>query len=215
MPGFHDPGHPLNRAFPRGSGLRIQPNREDEFDRLSHDRSAVHARALAFGDVVLALLIARRTGGVAPQPGRLRGAGRWVGRERELAPDRAKWPAKLNAFQAVTLAGLGWLVLACTGVPLTFGYEADLLSQAPLLFVVAGLVGCTGIGLVTRHGPKLIQSPGAQAVLPGIAAGLVAFAVWQGQGPVARYFYAGPCACVVTDRSEVSRLIRSCRQATA
>ncbi|WP_331729123.1 hypothetical protein OG592_43340 (plasmid) [Streptomyces avidinii] len=192
LPGFPNLGHPLNRAFPRGSGLRVQPDREDEFDQLSRDRFAVHARTLAFGDAVLALLVERRAGGTAPQPGRLRGAGRWVGRERELVPDRAKWPAKLNAFQTATLAGLGWLVLACTGLPLTFGYEADLLYRAPLLFVAAGLVACAGTGLIARHGPKLIKAPGPRAALPGIAAGLVAFVVWQGQGPVASYFFAGP-----------------------
>lgn len=121
LPGCPDPGHPLNRAFPRGSAIRIQPGRQAEFDQLSRDRFAVHTRALAFGDAVLALLVEHRSEGVAPQLGRLRGAGRWVSREQQLVSDRAKWLAKLNAYQAATLAALGWLVLACTGLPLTFG----------------------------------------------------------------------------------------------
>ncbi|MET9659020.1 hypothetical protein [Streptomyces sp. NPDC006510] len=75
-----------------------------------------------------------------------------------------------------------------------FGREADLLSHAPLLLLAAGLVACAGIGLIARHGPKLIKAPGRWAALPGIAAGLVAFAVWQGQGPVAGYYFAHPCA---------------------
>lgn len=115
-----------------------------------------------------------------------------MGRERQLVPDRAKWPAKLNVYQGVTLAGLGWLVLACTGLPLTFGKEADLLSHALLLFMAAGLIACTGIGLVIRYGPKLIKGPGFGAAVPGIAAGLIALVVWQGQGPVASYYFAGP-----------------------
>ncbi len=192
LPGFPDPGHPINRAFPRGSGMRIQPGREAEFTRLSSDRFAVHTRAVAFGDAVLALLVEHRAGGVAPQPGRLRGAGRWVGREQQLVPDRAKWPAKLDVFQTVTLAGLGWLVLACTGLPLTFGQRADLGSHFALLFAAAGLIACTGTGLIVRHGPKLITAPGPRAVVPGLVAGLMAFVVWQGQGPVAEYYFAGP-----------------------
>ncbi|MFE0774307.1 hypothetical protein [Streptomyces sp. NPDC058861] len=194
LPGLPDPGHPLNRAFPRGgaSGLRIQPGRETEFDQLCTDRAAVHTRAVAFGDAVLALLVEHRAAGVSPPPGRLRGAGRWVGRERQLVPDRAKWPAKLNGFQGATVAGLGWLVLACTGLPLTFGQRADLLSHYPLLLLAAGLVASTGIALVHRHGPKLITAPGPRAVLPGIAAAVIAFVVWQGQGPVADYYFAGP-----------------------
>ncbi|MBT1184764.1 hypothetical protein HET69_12150 [Streptomyces sp. CJ_13] len=182
----------MNRAFPQGSGTRIQPDRQEEFNQLSRDRSEVHIRARAFGDAVLALLVEDRAGGIAPQPGRLRGAGRWVGREQQLVPDRAKWPSKLNVYQGVTLAGLAWLVLACTGLPLTFGMEADLLSHAKLLFMAAGLIGCAGIGLVARHGPKLVKAPGLGAAVPGIAAGLIAFVVWQGQGPVASYFFAGP-----------------------
>ncbi|WP_331736135.1 hypothetical protein OG605_39005 (plasmid) [Streptomyces xanthophaeus] len=192
LPGFPDPGHFLNRAFPQGSGTRIQPDRLEEFNQLSRDRFEVHIRARAFGDAVLALLVEDRAGGVVPQPGRLRGAGRWVGREQQLVLDRAKWPAKLNFYQGVTLAGLGWLVLACTGLPLTFGMEADLLSHALLLFMAAGLIGCAGIGLVARYGPKLVKAPGLGAAVPGIAAGLIAFVVWQGQGPVASYFFAGP-----------------------
>ncbi|MFF8535930.1 hypothetical protein ACF07B_28920 [Streptomyces sp. NPDC015532] len=192
LPGFPDPGHPLNRAFPRGSGMRIQPGREAEFTRLSSDRFAVLTRAVAFGDAVLALLVEHRAGGVAPQPGRLRGAGRWVGREQQLVPHRVKWPAKLSVFQAATLAGLGWLVLACTGLPLTFGQRADLGTYFTLLFVAASLIACTGTGLIVRHGPKLIAAPGPRAVVPGLVAGLMAFVVWQGQGPVAEYYFAGP-----------------------
>ncbi|WP_407842063.1 hypothetical protein ACE1OC_42685 (plasmid) [Streptomyces sp. DSM 116496] len=192
LPGFPDPGHFLNRAFPKGDGFRIQPGREEEFDRLSHDRSAVHTRARAFGDAVLALLVEQRAGSVAPQPGRLRGAGRWVGREQQLVPDRAKWPAKLNAYQAVAMAGLGWLVLVCTALPLTFGKEADLLSHALLLFLAAALIACASVGLMVRYGPKLINAPGPRAAVPGIAAGLIALVVWQGQGPIASHYFAGP-----------------------
>ncbi|MEU5137116.1 hypothetical protein [Streptomyces californicus] len=192
MPGFPDPGHIVNRAFPRGSGRRIRPDRREEFNRLWSERSAVHTRARAFGDAVLALLVEDRMGGVAPQPGRLRGAGRWVRRERHLVPDRTKWPTKLNAYQAVALAGLAWLVLACTGLPLTFGKKADLLSHAPLLLLAACLIACTGIGLIIRHGPKMIKVPGIGAAVPGIAAALAAIVLWQGQGPVASYFFAGP-----------------------
>lgn len=194
LPGFPDPGHPLNRAFPRGgaTGMRVQPAREAEFNQLSTDRSAVHARALAFGDAVLALLVEHRAEGVPPESGHLRGAGRWVGREQQMVPNRAKWPAKLNGYQATTLAGLGWLVLACTGLPLTFGQRADLLSHYTLLVLAAGLIACTGTALVYRHGPKLITVPGPRAALPGIAAAVIAFTVWQGQEPVADYYFAGP-----------------------
>lgn len=194
LPGFPDPGHPLNRAFPRGgaTGMRIQPGREAEFNELSSDRSAVHARALAFGDAVLALLVEHRAEGASPESGRLRGAGRWVGREQQLVPDRAKWPAKLNGYQGATLAGLGWLVLACTGLPLTFGQRADLLSHYTLLFLAAGVIACTGTALIYRHGPKLITTPGPRAAVPGIVAAVLAFTVWQGQGPTADYFFAGP-----------------------
>ncbi|MGD1220588.1 hypothetical protein AB9Q10_19410 [Streptomyces krungchingensis] len=194
LPGLPDPGHPLNRAFPLGgaTGTRIQPGREAEFNQLSTDRSAVHARALAFGDAVLALLVEHRAEGVSPESGRLRGAGRWVGREQQLVPDRAKWPAKLNAYQGATLAGLGWLVLACTALPLTFGTRAHLLSHYTLLFLAAGLIACTGTALIYRHGPKLLTAPGPQALFPGIAAAVIAFTVGQGQGPVADYYFAGP-----------------------
>ncbi|WP_435057677.1 hypothetical protein [Streptomyces sp. bgisy060] len=194
LPGFPDPGHPLNRAFPRGgaTGTRIQPGREAEFNELSTDRSAVPARALAFGDAVLALLVEHRAQGVAPESGRLRGAGRWVGREEQLVPDRAKWPAKLNAYQGATLAGLGWLVLACTGLPLTFGQRAHLFSHYTLLFMAAGFIACTGTALIYRHGPKLINAPGPRSLFPGIAAAVLALTVWQGQGTVADYYFAGP-----------------------
>ncbi|MFI6118034.1 hypothetical protein [Kitasatospora sp. NPDC051164] len=194
LPGLPDPGHPLNRAFPRSgaTGMRVQPGREDEFAQLRTDRFAVHARALAFGDAVLALLIEHRAEGVSPEPGRLRGAGRWVGREQQLVPDTTKWPTKLNGYQGATLAALSWLVLACTGLPLTFGQRADLLSHYMQLFLAAGLIACTGIALVYRHGPKLITAPGPRAALPGLAAAVLAFTVWQGQGPVADYYFAGP-----------------------
>ncbi|MER6196063.1 hypothetical protein ABT234_01610 [Streptomyces sp. NPDC001586] len=102
LPGLPDPGHPLNRVFPRGRGIRVQPGRQAEFDQLRTDQFAVHTRALAFGDTVLALLVEHRTEGTAPQPGRLRGAGRWVGREQQLVPDRTKWPAKLPKDQHST-----------------------------------------------------------------------------------------------------------------
>ncbi|MEU7072899.1 hypothetical protein AB0B30_27590 [Streptomyces narbonensis] len=194
LPGLPDPGHPLNRAFPRSgaTGMRVQPGREEEFHQLHTDRFAVHARALAFGDAVLALLVEYRAEGVLPEAGRLRGAGRWVRREQQLVPRVAKWPTRLNGYQGMTLAALGWLVLACTGLPLTFGQRADLFSHYTLLFLAAGVIGGTGIALVYRHAPKLITAPGPRAVLPGIAAAALAFTVWQGQGPVADYYFAGP-----------------------
>ncbi|MFD6967202.1 hypothetical protein [Streptomyces sp. NPDC059949] len=192
LPGFPDPGHPLNRAFPQSHGMRIQPARLAEFDQLMDDRYAVHKRAIAFGDAVVALLVAHRLDGVTPQAGRLRGAGRWVAREEALAPRRPKWPAKLNVFQMATLAGASWLVLACAGLPLTFGIRADLLSHGAWLFTPAILIACTGVGIISRYMPKLIQAPGPRAAVPGIAAGLVALVVWQGQAPLAEHFFAGP-----------------------
>jgi hypothetical protein len=152
----------------------------------------VHTRALAFGDAVLNLLVERRADGVAPPPGHLRGVGRWAGREQQLVADRVKWPAKLNFFQAATVAGLGWLVLACTGLPLTFGQRTAPLSHHTLLFLAASLIACTGTALIYRHGPKLITAPGPRAAVPGIAAAVIAFTVWQSQGPVADYYFAGP-----------------------
>lgn len=83
-------------------------------------------------------------------------------------------------------------MLACTGLPLAFGKEADLLSHALLLFLAAALIACAGVGLVVRYGPKLINVPGPRAAVPGIAAGLIALAVWQGQGPIASHYFAGP-----------------------
>lgn len=194
LPGFPDPGHPLNRAFPRGgaTGTRVQPGREAEFNELSSGRSAVHARVLAFGDAVLALLVERRAEGVLRTPGRLRGVGRWVGREEQLVPDRVKWPAKLNGYQGATLAGFGWLVYACAALPLTFGTRAHLMSHYTLLFLAAGLIACAGTALICRHGPKVITVPGPRALFPGIVAAVIAFAVSQYQGPVADYYFAGP-----------------------
>ncbi|MDX3537232.1 hypothetical protein PV721_23225 [Streptomyces sp. MB09-01] len=192
VPGFPDPGHPVNLTFAGGTGLRIQPARADEASRLKDDEFAVHHRALAFGDAVLDLLVEARLDGTRPQAGRLRGAGQWVGREEELVPARAAWPAKLNGFQAVTLAGLGLLVLACTALPLTFGKEADLFSHYTLLFAASGTLALAGTAIVHRTGPRLIQAPGLRAAAPGIASGLLALAVWQGQGPVADHFFAGP-----------------------
>ncbi|MFF8617904.1 hypothetical protein [Streptomyces sp. NPDC015350] len=193
LPGFPDPGHPLNRAFPRGgaTGVRIQHGREAEFNKLSSDRSAVYTRALTFGDAVLALLVEHRVEDVLPESGRLRGVGRWVGREQQLVPDRAKWPTKLDGYQGAALAEFGWLVLACTGIPLTFGQRADLLSHYTLLLLAAGLIACAGTALIYRHAPKLITA-GPRALFPGIVAAAVAFTVWQGQGPVADYYFAGP-----------------------
>ena len=193
LPGFPDPGHPLNRAFPRGRGTRIQPGREDEFNQLASDRFAVHRRARAFGDAVVALLVEHRAGGVLPQPGRVRGAGRWVGRERALVPLRPGWPAKLNVFQTATLAGLAWLVMACAALPLTFGMSAHLLlSHGTLLFLAAGAIAGLGLATAVRFGPKLLQAPGARAAAPGVVAAVAAFLVGHWQQPVADHFFAGP-----------------------
>lgn len=192
LPGFPDPGHPLNRAFPRGSGTRIRPDRIAEFNQLASDRFAVHERAITFGDVVLELLVEHRLDGATPQPGKVRGAGRWVAREAALVPHRPTWPAKLNAFQIATLAGLAWLVMACTALPLTFGQHADLLSHAKLLFLASGAIACLGFGIIYRFGPKLMQTPGARAAAPGVAAAMAALLVGQWQGPVADHFFAGP-----------------------
>ncbi|MFE3558357.1 hypothetical protein ACFXKW_26375 [Streptomyces sp. NPDC059193] len=192
LPGFPDPAHPLNRAFPQGSGIRIQPGRLDEFNQLWDDESAVHQRAIAFGDAALALLVESRLDGVTPQPGRLRGAGRWIAREEALVTHRPKWPARPTGFQIATLAGTAALVLACTGLPLTFGQHADLLPHYTWLFMTAALIACTGTGIILRYVPKLIQGPGPRAAAPGIAAALLALMVWQGQGPLAEHFFAGP-----------------------
>nr|MDT0519929.1 hypothetical protein [Streptomyces sp. DSM 41633] len=192
VPGFPDPGHPVNLTFAGGTGLRIQPVRAEEADRLKDDEFAVHRRALAFGDAVLDLLVEARLDGARPPAGRLRGAGQWVGREDDLLPTRTKWPAKLGGFQAVTLTGLGLLVLACAALPLTFGNRADLLSHYTLLFAASGAIALAGTAIVHRTGPRLIQAPGFKAAAPGIAAGLLAMVVWQGQGPVAEHLFAGP-----------------------
>ncbi|MEU6349947.1 hypothetical protein ABZ896_11535 [Streptomyces sp. NPDC047072] len=193
LPGFPDPGHPLNRAFPRGRGLRVQPDRIGEFNQLMRDRFAVHERAAAFGDAVLALLVEHHTDGVAPQAGRVRGAGRWVAREQALVPSRPTWPTKPNLFQIATLAGLAWLVMVVTALPLTFGLRADLLaSHGTLLILSAGAIACLGAGSIYRFGPQLIQAPGARAAVPGVVAALVALSAGQQQGPVADYFFAGP-----------------------
>lgn len=192
VPGFPDPGHPVNLNFAGGTGLRIQPARAEEASRLKDDEFAVHHRALAFGDAVLDLLVEARLDGTRPQAGRLRGAGQWVGRKEALVPARAAWPAKLNGFQAVTLAGLGLLVLACAALPMTFGKEADLFAHYTLLFGASGAVALAGTAIIHRTGPRMIQAPGLRAAAPGIAAGLLALAVWQGQGPVADHFFAGP-----------------------
>ncbi|MFE4206119.1 hypothetical protein ACFRSX_32625 [Streptomyces goshikiensis] len=192
VPGFPDPGHPVNLTFAGGTGLRIQPARAEEASQLKDDEFAVHHRALAFGDAVLDLLVDARLNGALPQAGRLRGAGRWLGREEDLVPARAAWPAKLNGFQAVTLAGLGLLVLACAALPLTFGKAADLFSHYSLLFAVSGTLALAGAAIAYRTGPRMIQAPGLRAAVPGIAAGLLALSVWQGQGPVADHFFAGP-----------------------
>ncbi|MFE9481185.1 hypothetical protein ACFYNM_21585 [Streptomyces spororaveus] len=190
VPGFPDPGHPVNLTFAGGTGLRIQPARAEEADRLKDDEFAVHRRALAFSDAVLDLLVEARLDGTRPLAGRLRGAGQWAGREDDLVPARTQWPAKLGGFQAVTLTGLGLLVLACAALPLTFGNRADL--QYPLLFAASGAIALAGTAIVHRTGPRLIQAPGFKAAAPGIAAGLLAIVVWQGQGPVAEHFFAGP-----------------------
>ncbi|MFI5987003.1 hypothetical protein ACIBEA_39835 [Streptomyces sp. NPDC051555] len=192
LPGFPDPAHRLNRAFPQGTGFRIQPGRLDEFDQLWDDESAVHQRAVTFGDEVLALLVELRLNGVTPPAGRLRGAGRWIAREEALVAHRPKWPAKLTGFQIASLAGTCWLVLACTGLPLTFGHHAGLLSHYTWLFMAAALIACTGTGIILRYLPKLIQGHGPRAAAPGIAAALLALVVWQGQGPLAEHFFAGP-----------------------
>ncbi|MFE5714530.1 hypothetical protein ACFQ7J_27420 [Streptomyces sp. NPDC056501] len=156
VPGFPDPGHPVNLNFAGGTGMRIQPARAEEASRLKDDEFAVHHRALAFGDAVLDLLVEARLDGTLPQAGRLRGAGQWVGREEDLIPARAQWPAKLGGLQAVTLTGLGLLVLAFTALPLTFGNQADLLSHhALLLFAASGTVALAGSAIIHRTGPRL------------------------------------------------------------
>ncbi|TGB15521.1 hypothetical protein [Streptomyces sp. MZ04] len=193
LPGFPDPGHPLNRAFPRGQGTRIRPDRIAAFNQLATDRASVHQRALAFGDAVLALLVEHRADGVRPQAGKLRGVGRWVAREQALVPHRPTWPDKLSVFQIATLAGLALLVMTCTGLPLTFGQRAQVLaSHGTLLFLAAGAIVGLGIGAIYRFGPKLIQAPGVRAAVPGAVAAVVALFVGQGQGPVADHFFAGP-----------------------
>ncbi|MFF4531565.1 hypothetical protein ACFY1P_20130 [Streptomyces sp. NPDC001407] len=191
LPGFADRGHPVNLALAAGTGIRIQPERLAEASRLKDEEFAVHERALALGDAVLALLVEQRLDGVVPQAGCVRGAGRWVGREEVLVPHRPGWPERLNGFQAVTLAGLGLLVLACAALPLTIGERAGLFSHAALLFTGAAAVAFTGTALIGRTGPRMIKAQGARAAVPGIVAGLAALAVWQGQGSFADYYFGG------------------------
>ncbi|MEU9744773.1 hypothetical protein [Streptomyces niveus] len=195
LPGFPDPGHPLNLAFAsRGTGLRIQPARNSEARQLKTDEFAVHERTLAFGDAVLALLAHHYPAGTSSESrtGRLRGAGRWVGREKALIAPRPAWPAKLNAFQAVAVCGLSLLLLAGASLPLTFASAAGLLSYFTWAFTATGLlVGLGGLCLY-RALPKLLRRSGWSVALPGIAAGLAAIAVWQVQGPLAGRFFAGP-----------------------
>ncbi|ALO13486.1 hypothetical protein AQF52_7903 [Streptomyces venezuelae] len=109
VPSFPDPGHPENRTFAGGTGLRIQPSRADEASRLKDDEFAVHHRALAFGDAVLDMRVEARLDGTLPQAGRLRGAGQRVGREEDLVQARALYrppcPARWNGLPTV-YAGL-------------------------------------------------------------------------------------------------------------
>lgn len=195
LPGFPDPGHPLNLAFASGgTGIRIQPVRTAEARQLKTDEFAVHERTIAFGDAVLALLAHHHPAGASSErrTGRLRGAGQWVGREKALVAPRPAWPAKLNAFQAVTVCGLSLLLLVCAALPLTFANAAGLLSYFTLAFTATGLlVGLGGLFLF-RASPKLLRCPGWRASLPGIVAGLAAIVVWQVQEPLASHFFAGP-----------------------
>jgi len=191
LPGFPDRGHPVNLAFADGTGVRIQPDRIAEFNQLRTDESAVHKRALAFGDAVLALLIHHYPADTASE-GRVRGAGRWVGQEKVLVPDRPDWPSKPDVFQMVTLGGLLLLLMTCAALPLTFAKHASLFSYYTWAFTAAGLLVAVGGLGIYRAGPKLLQRAGWHATLPGIAAGLTATVVWQVQGPVAGYFFAGP-----------------------
>jgi hypothetical protein len=92
-----------------------------------------------------------------PPAGKPRGAARWVAREETLVPQRPKWPDKANAFQIATPAGMGWLVMACAALPLTFGKHAHLLSHTLLLFTATAAIACLGLGIILRAGPTLIQ----------------------------------------------------------
>jgi hypothetical protein len=195
LPGFPDRGHPVNLAFAAdGTGVRIQPGRIAEFDRLKKDEFAVHERALAFGDAVLALLVHHHPADTASEShaGCVRGAGRWVGQEEKLVPDRPAWPSKLDAFQVVALGGLLLLLVVCAALPLTFAKQAGLFSYYTWAFAASGLMVAVGGLGIYRAGPRLLQRAGWNAALPGIAAGLVAILVWQTQGPIASYYFAGP-----------------------
>lgn len=194
VPGFPDPGHVVNRMFPRGDGgLRIQPGKEEEFDRAGRDRYAVHERARAFGDAVLALLAAHHTDGVTPPAGRVRGAGRFVGREQQLNTVKPAWPDKLTPPQIVTAAGLGWLVLACAIVPFSVAWHAHLLDHHVVL-LLAGIcaLGPLSIGIVYRLAPKLMTAPGPRAALPGAVAAVAALIISVGQGPVIGHYFKDP-----------------------
>ncbi|WP_055529664.1 hypothetical protein [Streptomyces graminilatus] len=195
LPGFPDRGHPVNLAFAAsGTGERIQPDRIAEADQLRTDEFAVHKRALAFGDAVLTLLGHHHPGDTTSEgcTGRVRGAGRWVGQEKNLVPDRPAWPSKLDAFQVVALSGLLLLLVACAAIPLTFAKQASLFSYYTWAFAASGLMVTVGGLGIYRTGPRLLQRAGWSVALPGIAAGLAAIVVWQAQGPVANYYFAGP-----------------------
>ncbi|MBK3580447.1 hypothetical protein JHN63_43020 [Streptomyces sp. MBT65] len=139
------------------------------------------------------MLVEHHADGVLPSAGRVRGVGRWVTREQALVPHRPAWPARPNVFQVATLAGLGWLVLVCSALPLTFGMRAHLLaSHGTLLLLGTGAIAVLGIGIVYRFGPKLMQALGARAVVPGVVAAFFAFLGGQWQGPIADHFFAGP-----------------------
>jgi hypothetical protein len=195
LPGFPDRGHWVNLNFARGSGVRIQPDRLAEAAQLKADEWAVHQRAQTFGDAVLRLLELHHAPAQQAPPGaaRLRGAAGWIGREQQLVPHLTPWPSSPTAPQGVTVAGLGWLVLMLAGIPLTVAMRAHFFFDHPKLSLLASAgVLALGAALVHRAGPRLLSLPGKTAAVPGIAAAVAAVIVWQAQGPVAGYYFAGP-----------------------
>lgn len=193
LPGFPDPGHWVNRTFPRGNGCRVQPGRANELRQLESDEHAVHERAETFGAVVLRLL-EQHHGDPSAMPlgraARRRGAARWVGREQQAVPSLDRWPDKLSAAQVITVGGLGWLVLMLAAIPWTAAAKARALTDHPMPFLLASFaVAGLGAGVVSRFGPRLMLLPGNTAAIPGITATAAAYLVMQVQGPVVGYFF--------------------------
>ncbi|MFJ6438773.1 hypothetical protein [Streptomyces sp. NPDC091416] len=190
LPGFPDRSHWINRTFARGDGWRIQPGCEGELEDHAH---AVHTRVERFGAAVLRLL-EHHHGPAAPgRAARLRGAARWIGREQHAVPLLTPWHRTLNPVQGITLATLGWLVVAIAAIPCTVAMKARVLTDHPKP-ILLGALALAGLGAwsVHRAGPRLMRQPAQTIAVAGAAAGVAAYLVMRLQGPVAGYFFADP-----------------------